>query len=285
VIAGGLTGFAELGSERKMHRHVTVDVAPIALATDQASLTRGGYLVRSRGCADCHGADGAGKVVIDDGGLYVKSPKIVPNDGSSTANYKPEDWVRTIRHGVKPNGEPVFIMPSEDFNRLTDPDVGAIVVYVQSLPPVTGTPAEIRVPLVVRFIYAVGAMKDAAEKIDHTLPPAQPFDSNDEVAHGAYVAAACKGCHNEFFSGGPIPGTPPSWPPAANLTSGSDGVLPHYPDAAALIAMFRSGKRPDGSAVSTVMPFAMLKEISDEDAHALYGFLKTLPAVKRGGRP
>jgi len=283
--AVGLTAFAEFGSERKMHRQVAVNVAPIAVATDQAALTRGAYLYKSRGCAECHGVDGAGKVVIDDGGFYVKSPNIVPSGATGTANYKPDDWVRTIRHGVKPNGEPVFIMPSEDFNRLTDADVGAIVGYVGSLPPANGTPAEMRVPLIVRFLYAAGAVKDAAEKIDHSLPPQQPPNDSDELAHGAYVAAACKGCHNDAFSGGPIPGAPPSWPAAANLTAGSESVLPRYPDAAALIAMFRSGRRPDGSAVSTVMPFGMLKEISDDDASALYGFLKTLPAVKHGERP
>jgi mono/diheme cytochrome c family protein len=285
LIGVGAVAFAQFGSERKLHRIVSVNVAPIALPTDQAALDRGAYLYKSRGCAECHGADGAGKVVIDDGGFFVKAPHIAPGEGNVTANYKPEDWVRTIRHGVKPNGEPVFIMPSEDFNRLTDADVGAIVSFVRSLPAVAGTGMEFRVPLIVRFLYAAGMVKDAAEKIDHNLPPAQPFASNDELAHGAYVAAACKGCHNEFLSGGLIPGAPPTWPPAANLTPGADSVLPRYPDAQALAVMFRSGKRPDGSAVSTVMPFGMLSQISDDDVNALYGFLKTVPAAKQGEHP
>jgi hypothetical protein len=72
----------------------------------------------SRGCAECHGADGAGKVVIDDGGFLVKAPQIALGEGTVTASYKPEDWVRTIRHGVKPNGEPTFVMPSEDLTAL-----------------------------------------------------------------------------------------------------------------------------------------------------------------------
>jgi len=49
--------------------------------------------------------------------------------------------------------------------------------------------------------------------------------------------------------------------------------------------MFRSGKRPDGSQVSTVMPFGMLGQISTEDVGALYGFLKTIPAAKHGEPP
>lgn len=224
-------------------------------------------------------------MLIDDGGLFVKSPHIAPGPGNVSASYTPEDWVRTIRHGVKPNSEPVFIMPSEDFNRLTDTDVGAIVSYIRSLPAVEGTASEIRIPLVVRFVYAAGIMKDAAQKIDHNLPPAQPIASNGELGQDAYVAAVCKGCHNESLSGGFIPGAPPPWPPAANLTSGPDSVLPRYKNADALATMFRTGKRPGGSAVSTVMPFGMLSQISNDDVGALDGFLKTLPAAKRGSRP
>ena len=48
--------------------------------------------------------------------------------------------------------------------------------------------------------------------------------------------------------------------------------------------MLRSGKRPDGSAISPVMPFGMLKEISDTDAQALYLHLKALPPKPAGNR-
>jgi mono/diheme cytochrome c family protein len=127
VIVAGAVAFAEFGSDRKLHRIVQVDVAPVAILTDAASLDRGQYLYKSRGCAECHGGDGAGKVVFDNGGFRVKSPHIAAGDGSVTASYKPEDWVRTIRHGLKPSGEPLLIMPSEDYARLTDADVGAII--------------------------------------------------------------------------------------------------------------------------------------------------------------
>jgi hypothetical protein len=48
---------------------------------------------------------------------------------------------------------------------------------------------------------------------------------------------------------------------------------------------FRSGKRPDGSAINSAMPFGTLSQISDEDINALYSFLKTVPAAKHSGRP
>lgn len=284
IVAGGAVAFAQFGSEHKLARVVTFDVKPVAIPSDAASLERGHYLFDSRGCAECHGRDGAGKVVIDDpGGFYVKSPNITSGAGSAVRDFADVDWVKAIRHGVKPDGRPLLVMPSEDYARYTDADVGAIVAYVKSLPPAAGEGAVLKVPLLVRFLYAIGQVRDAAEKIDHTLPPEQP-PSADLVAQGAYIANGCKGCHNDVFAGGKIPGTPPDWPPAANLTPGEDSALVRYPTPDALIAMFHSGKRPDGTAVSDVMPFPSLKEMTDTDIRAVYAFLKTLPPKKHGER-
>jgi len=102
--------------------------------------------------------------------------------------------------------------------------------------------------------------------------------------HGAYVANTCIGCHGDHLSGGKIPGAPPDWPAAANLTPGEGSAMTRYTDAQALIAMFRSGKRPDGSAVSTVMPFAGLKAMSETDVRALYLLLKGVAPRPAGQR-
>jgi len=76
--------------------------------------------------------------------------------------------------------------------------------------------------------------------------------------------------------GGKSPGGPPAWPPAAQLTPGDGSVMGRYLSAEAMIAMFRSGKRPDGTAVQ-VMPFESLREMSETDLRALYLYLKALP--------
>jgi len=56
-----------------------------------------------------------------------------------------------------------------------------------------------------------------------------------------------------------------------------------YDSADKLKAMFRTGKRPGGSAIA-VMPFATLREINDTDVAALYAYLKQLPPRPAGGR-
>jgi hypothetical protein len=92
-------------------------------------------------------------------------------------------------------------------------------------------------PLIVRLLYTAGVIQDAAEKINHKLPPAQPVAAGDVVGQGLYVAAACQGCHNAALSGGIVPGAPPSWPAAANLTPG-EGRFRTLPDAKTMAAMF-----------------------------------------------
>jgi len=266
---------------RKMTRTIDVRVQPVAYAIDAAAVARGKYLYESRGCADCHGANGGGREFVNDGKLRLAGPNIT--SAGVAAGYQPQDWVRTIRHGVKPVGQPVMIMPSEDYNRWTDADLAALVSYVSSLPPAQGGAAVLELPLPVRVLYAFGAIKDAAEKIDHSLPPAQPVPQAVNAQHGAYVANMCIGCHGEHLSGGRIPGGPPDWPPAANITPGAGSAMARYPGAAQFITMLRSGKRPDGTPIK-VMPFESLGKLSELDAQALYEFLKTIPPRPAGNR-
>ncbi len=138
AIVGVAVVVAAVLGERKLHRHIKVAVSTVPLPTDAASIERGAYLFRSRGCGECHAPDGAGSVVIDDGAMIVRAPNITGGAGGATAAYTPVDWVRTVRHGVKPDGQPIMIMPSEEYNRLTDIDLGAIVAYVRQLPPRVG---------------------------------------------------------------------------------------------------------------------------------------------------
>lgn len=269
-------------AEGRMQRQVEVVVRPVAFRSDAAAVERGRYLFASRGCADCHGANGAGRTFVEDGqGLRIKGPNISPGPGSVVARYGPEDWVRAIRHGVAPSGRPLMVMPSEDYNRFTDADLAALVAYIRSLPPVAGGPAVVELPLPARVLYGFGAIQDAAAKIDHGLPPAQPVPEGVNLQHGAYVANMCLGCHGPQLAGGRIPGGPPDWPPAPNLTPGEGTAMARYADAESLGRLFKSGKRPDGSAVK-VMPFESLREMSDTDVRALHLYLRSLRPQPQG---
>lgn len=273
ALAGAAVALGLALGERRMNRQIDVAARAVQIPSDAASIERGRYLYASRGCAECHGADGAGRRFVDSGSVRLAGPAIAR--GSVTAGYRVVDWVRTIRHGVKPDGRPLRVMPSEDYNRFTDADVGAIVAYAQSLAPVAPRPAEIVLPLPARVLYGYGAIPEAAEHIDHGAAPQQPVPEAVSVEHGKYVANLCLGCHGSNLEGGKRPGAPPDWPPAARLIAGPGNVMAErYADAQAFVAMLKTGKRPDGSAVG-FMPFETLRELSDTDARALHRYLRS----------
>lgn len=286
VVVAVAAGVVSRLSDRKLHRTVELPPLQVTLPSAEGQLEHGEYLFKTRGCMECHGADGAGHVVIDDkdSGFFVRSPNITSGGESPVRNYTDTDWVRTLRHGVKPSGQPLLIMPSEDYARMADSDIAALVAYVRSMPPAaTGAAQFSEFPLPIKAAYLFGAIKDAAERIDHTAPPPAGVP-DDLLARGQYIAQGCTGCHGAHFSGGKIPGTPPSWPAAANITSAPDSAMAHYTTEEQFKTLLRTGNRPDGSAVSTVMPFKALAYMNDSEIDALYTYLKTVEPRPFGGR-
>src|SRR5689334_3019604 len=103
-------------SEARMARQISQPAYPLQIPEGEAVLARGRYLFASRGCSECHGAGGGGRAFVDlpKDGIYMRSPNISPGEGSVVAKYTPSDWERTLRHGIKPDGRPLLIMPAED---------------------------------------------------------------------------------------------------------------------------------------------------------------------------
>lgn len=282
VGASVTAGAAMLLSERKINRVLDVNIAPIDLAALGPNMERGEYLFLTRGCSECHGAKGEGRVLIDDqsSGLYISTPNITRGGGGAAATYSDTDWLALLRHGLKPSRTPVFMMPSEDYAQMADEDVAALVTYIRSLPASAERKGEIRLPLMVKALYAFGLAKDAAEKIDHSKP-APTRVPQEFLSQGEYVSKTCTGCHGHDLSGGKVPGAPPSWPESANLTPAEDSAMSKYASAEQFRQMMRSGTRPDGSAIA-VMPFASFSAMNDAELDALFGYLKTLPPKASG---
>jgi mono/diheme cytochrome c family protein len=278
LTVGGVVATGLVLGEQRAARRVTLDVPAVALRTDAAAIERGAYLYGSRGCADCHGASGAGATLADDGkGLLLAGPNLTAGN-PRMAGYRPEDWVRSIRHGVGADGRVLRLMPSEDYNRLTDDDLASLVAYVRQLPAQPGREAGVvQLPLPGRVMYGFGAIPEAYTKIDHRLPAAKPVPEGVTVEHGRYVAQMCQGCHGATWVGGKIVGAPPDWPAAPRLAPGAGSAMPRYASADAFVAMMRSGRRADGSAIA-VMPFSSLKTMNDTDLRALHLYLSRLGA-------
>ncbi|MBL0173418.1 MAG: c-type cytochrome [Gemmatimonadaceae bacterium] len=255
-----------------------------ALATERA-VARGKHLIESfYACAECHGADFGGGVMVDEPATIGRllGQNLTLGTGSRTLKYTAADWDRMVRHGVKPDGTG-SPMPSKDFFAMSDRELSDIVSYIRSLPPVNKEVPPVTLGPVGKVLVATGQFKLSAELhptkhvIEHAaLPPAAVADAT----FGKHLAQTCTGCHRENFSGGPIIGGPPDWPPARNLTpTGLTGYT--YED---FVRVLREGKRKNGDVL--LEPMASMpkfaKNMTDIELKALWSYIKDLPPQPTG---
>jgi cytochrome c553 len=286
-VVGGLAmtiGFLIAGvyavSEYKMRRTIEVPTHKIVVRSDSAAVALGGHLVVARGCVGCHGSQLEGRVELDNFMFGRLAGPNLTNGGRGQA-LSDDDWERAVRHGVRRNGQKLFIMPASEHAGLADEDVAAIAAYARSLPPTPTIQPKSRAGPVIRALYLAGVVPVySAEEIEHSKPHPVSVVAEVTPKYGAYVASMCTGCHGPNLSGGKIPGGPPEWKPAANITPTGIG---HYKEED-FIRLMRTGKRPDGSEVDRQMPWEMLGKMDDTEIRALYAYLKTVEPRVYGSR-
>lgn len=271
----------------EIHLNQTYQIQPetVAVPTDEEAIAEGKRLAVSRGCGDCHGQDLSGTIFIDAGpiGRLVAS-NLTAGQGGVGGKYSDADFIRAIRHGVRPNGKPLLFMPAQEFYHLNDADLGKIIAYIKSLPPVDNQlPASTVGPL-GRVLYLTGQMALLpAELIDHNAPRPTGVTPGETVEYGQYLAVGCSGCHGPGYSGGPIPGTPPEFPPAANITPDKTTGIGNW-SKADFVKALREGKRPDGTDINPFMPWKNFSQMTDQEVGALWLYLQTVPPKAKGGR-
>lgn len=278
VVVGAVYGL----SEQRMRAHFDVPSHALAVPTDSASIARGQHLVQIRGCIACHGEKLAGHVEVDDPMIgRLAGPNLTR--GGRGAALSDADWERAVRHGVRRDGSPLFVMPALEHTGLSDEDLGAMVAYARSLAPDAAVPPPSRAGPVIRgLMVARQADVLSAEQIDHAKAHPTSVRPDTTIEYGRYLASMCAGCHGPGFSGGKIVGAPPDWPPAANLTR--KGNLGRWSERD-FAHLLKSGLRPDGTPIDSAnMPIRITKHLDDVEVKALYAFLQSVPAKEYGGR-
>lgn len=274
-------------SERRVRRVYDVQPPAVSVPADDSALIReGGRLANVYGCVDCHGPNLGGGIVIDDPAIgTLAAPNLTSGSNGVAPSYTDQDWARAIRHGIRADGTPLMIMPSKEFFHLSDDDLRAILAFVKSVPPVTTNLPRKRLGPLGRFLFVAGQLPLlAAEDIDHSAPRPDAPTPARTADYGEYLAVACTGCHGDGFSGGPVPGMPPDAPPSANLTPNPDDGIGAWSEQDFFTAI-RQGRRPDGSQIlADFMPWPYLSAMTDDEIHAVWLYLRSLPARRAGGR-
>ena len=264
-------------SSRRLAEQYAVTPTPLAIPTDPARIDRGRHLAESRlGCAACHGPDLGGHAVVEDAmfGRFI-APNLTRGAGGVGATYTDADWVRSVRHGIRPNGRPLVFMPSTEFSRLSEQDLGDVLAYVRHVPPVDRQMPPTRPGPIGRALVAFQRAMVPARVIDHTAPFTPAPAQAATVDYGRYLAATggCQGCHGpalDGVGGGGEPGSKPS-----NLTPG--GPTASWSEADFITAL-RTGTRPNGTKIAEEMPWRTMGRMTDEELGAIFRYLRSLPA-------
>lgn len=263
------------------------DVKPldaIKASTDPAVIARGRHLAEAVApCANknCHGVDLGGGTPVHLGPLAtLTGPNI--SQGGLGAAYTDGEFARVIRHGLKKDGRTLRFMPAQDFAWLPDSDVVAIISFLRSMPAVDRANGSSEVKLLGKIVDRRDQfVMDVARKIDHEkadlAPPPAPT-----AEYGKYVSRICTGCHGEHYSGGPLPGAPPSFPPPLNLTPHETGLKGWtYEDFDKLLT---SSVRKNGEKLKPFMPVDAFSKMDETEKRALFAYLQTLPPTPYGNR-
>lgn len=267
-----------------------IDVSPLSyqFEDDEEMYLTGRHVATIRGCVDCHGENLGGDIFIEDPavGLLVAT-NLTSGPGGIGAEYTDEDFIRAIRHGVRKDGKSVIFMPSHEYNSIDERDLTALLGYIRSLDPVDSNHLpETKIGFPFRMIYMLSGGElhlFPARLIDHSKPVPPAEEERTPIEVGQYVAATCVGCHGANFGGGKIPGVPPDWPEASNITIG--GALADYQTDEDFFKVMREGIAPDGRQLNPeYMPWTVFGQMTDEELSGLLEYLKSLPPRETGTR-
>jgi mono/diheme cytochrome c family protein len=269
----------------RLNRRYAVTPLPLAPSADAATVERGRHLVQAVvKCGDCHGENLGGQVFLDVPPFRLVAPNLTRGQGGVAAQYADADWLRSIRHGVRRDGRALLVMPARELMALEANDLAAVIAYVLSVPPVDNVLPATQLRLLGRVLLFVGALPPPdASVIDHSAPFPAPVPRTVSVEYGRYLATVggCVGCHGPGLSGGRVPGVPPDFPPASNLTP--SGPIGQWTEADFFRAL-REGKRPTGAPINPFMPWQASGKMTDDEIRAVWQFLKSVPPRESGTR-
>jgi mono/diheme cytochrome c family protein len=252
-------------SERVLGRAYDVPPVAISIPTDPAAIDEGRRLAIIRGCfGGCHGKQVEGVVMFDE---PMIGRIVAPNLTAAVRKYSDSELVGIIRHGVRPGGRSMMVMPAEAFVLVTDDDLGRIIAFLKSLPAVDGPGPSVSMGPMGRLGLAMGQFKPVAELIAATVPP--PNATSEQAGRGRYLArTTCAQCHGTSLRGDSNP----------EFTSPSLQVVAAY-SPEAFTQLLRTGEALGGRKLATMTPWAQqhLSYLTDSEINSLYDYLHTMP--------
>lgn len=253
----------------------------IVVPTDEASIDFGKHRVEAL-CEGCHGKDLSGITNWFNAGPLgtIDSANLTAGEGGDGQKFKSdEDYVRAIRHGIDPQGKPIFMPAVNSTSYLSDEDLGAIIAYLKTVPPVDHVTNGKHFTPLAKIMFAAGMLgKMPVETVSHKTKVAAPV-RDVSIEYGEYLVNTndCRECHGQELAGGKFP-DPTIKIVTPNITPG--GEVGFWTEGE-FINTIRTGVTPSGHQLSENMPWETYKLFTDDELKAIFMYLQSLPKLKQ----
>jgi mono/diheme cytochrome c family protein len=272
--------------QARLNKTYSITPRMVDLPGDEESLQEGKRIFQYRGCEACHGEDLQGVVYLENPAIgQVITPNLTQGEGGIGDERTDLDLVRAVKYGVSADGTASLFMPSTEFYYLSDIDLGQLLAYIRSKPPVNNQPQPSQLSttgfIVMNLTQEITFLPAELIPLDEE-PPSAP-EPGLTPAYGEYLALSCPVCHGLDLSGGEIPGFPPEWPAAGNLTFGPGSRLPTWGEDG-FIDIIRDGEKHGRGITPDYMPWTSYRHMSDLELRAVYLYLMSLEPRGFGNR-
>ena len=231
------------------------------------------------------------------GGRAIKVPfgtfystNITPDRDTGIGGWSEQDFVRSMRQGVAPDGRSYFpVFPYTSFTRMSDEDLGDLWAYLTAQPAVrrANRSHEVRAPFGWRALLPLWKwmyFRPGPFRPD----PARPSEWN----RGAYLVSGpghCSECHtprtrlgamrDDLYLAGA--GDGPEGERAPNITPDPDTGIGQWrsPD---VVWLLQTGVRPDGDSVEGLMAEETelgYEHLAPADLESIAIYLRSLPPI------
>jgi len=245
-----------IGQKKFAQTYPDIVVEKVDIPGDSDAVARGTHIAIVWGCTKCHGADLSGMLLANDPILGdIPAPNLTRGGGGIGKSYTDSDWIRAIRHAVKPNGR-VEVFMYDYYATMSDHDLGDLIAYLKQIPPVDTDYPPLRLGPAVTVAPAIGMFVPAAELIDHSAPrPADPAPGAT-IEYGRYLSAICSECHSNSLAG---------------------KIVDWQKDD--FVQALRTGTLPNGREIGPAMPSKVYGEMNDTELDALWLYLHSPQSV------
>ena len=274
-----------------------VKAPSLHIAADSVRLAEGRRIVLSN-CAHCHrSTDGKlGGDLLSNDAQFGKmwTANITQHPTAGIKNYSDGELAYLLRTGIKRDGH--FAGPWMTFPLMSDEDLASVITFLRSDAPEVQPSENRQPPAELTFLGKMILKLFIKPTLEYPKQPIVAPPPSDKVAYGRYLATGvleCSRCHSAsfetnndlepeksvgYFGGGnPVADGENKPVNSANITPDRETGIGAWTEAQFADAV-RFGKRPDGKALSHLMPpMSMLR---DDEVSAIWAYLQTVPPLK-----